>query len=245
MNPINEKTLEHCETLSSAAKKKAVSQYLNIRYAEDRRPFTAYPLKLCSYLTNQYIQPYHYKNLLDLGCGRGDFLHAFAQCGLEVQGLDNTSTDKNIFPETIISSEIEATTLPFKENTFDVVFSKSVIEHIHNTDVFLSEIYRILKPSGMCILMTPDWKAQFKHFYDDYTHVKPFTQMGLSDVIQAHGFTQVEVKRFRQLPFVWKNPNLHWLCDLLSFFPEYFKKYTIVKFSKEWMLLSIAQKPQK
>lgn len=44
--------------------------------------------------------------------------------------------------------------LPYWSNHFDVVVCEQVIEHLHNTTWFLSELYRILKPGGKLLLAT-------------------------------------------------------------------------------------------
>lgn len=41
---------------------------------------------------------------------------------------------------------------PFENDKFDVVFSSQVIEHLHNTRLFVEEIYRVLKPGGTAIV---------------------------------------------------------------------------------------------
>jgi SAM-dependent methyltransferase len=42
----------------------------------------------------------------------------------------------------------------FSDNFFDIIHANQVIEHIHNSDNFISEIYRVLKPGGYAILST-------------------------------------------------------------------------------------------
>lgn len=42
----------------------------------------------------------------------------------------------------------------YKNNQFDVIFSNQVIEHLYDTDNFLDEIYRILKPGGYAVIST-------------------------------------------------------------------------------------------
>jgi 2-polyprenyl-3-methyl-5-hydroxy-6-metoxy-1,4-benzoquinol methylase len=44
--------------------------------------------------------------------------------------------------------------LKYKDNSFDVIHANQVIEHLNNTDMFMSEIYRILKPGGYAVIST-------------------------------------------------------------------------------------------
>ena len=219
------------------------SSYLDVRYASKRRPFTEYPLRLSRYLSETYLRDPSFRKMLELGCGRGEVLHGFAECGFEVLGLDGSLYSERRIQEPIVIADIEGRPIPFASNSVDVIFHKSVIEHIQNTSFFLSEIHRVLRPGGLMIAMTPDWKAQFRHFYDDYTHVRPFTLEGISDAVRAHRFLIRDGRRFRQLPFLWHRPYLHIFSNLLAMLPDKLKSYKIVKFSKEWMLLMVAEKP--
>ena len=45
-------------------------------------------------------------------------------------------------------------TFDFKDNFFDVIHANQVIEHLHNSDNFIGEIYRILKPDGYAVIST-------------------------------------------------------------------------------------------
>lgn len=42
----------------------------------------------------------------------------------------------------------------YEDNTFDVIHANQVIEHLYDSDQFISEIYRILKPNGYAIIST-------------------------------------------------------------------------------------------
>ncbi len=54
--------------------------------------------------------------------------------------------------------------LPFKSNTFDVVLSNQVIEHLFDVDLFVSEIFRILKSGGYAIMGTENLAAWYNIF---------------------------------------------------------------------------------
>jgi len=53
----------------------------------------------------------------------------------------------------VIAGDLEDS-IPFKSNSFNVVLSNQVIEHVCNTDFLLREIYRILKPDGYAVIST-------------------------------------------------------------------------------------------
>lgn len=55
---------------------------------------------------------------------------------------------------------MERDLLPIEDKYFNVVISESVIEHIHNPSIFLSELNRVLKPDGRVIILIPDWHSQ-------------------------------------------------------------------------------------
>jgi 2-polyprenyl-3-methyl-5-hydroxy-6-metoxy-1,4-benzoquinol methylase len=229
-----------------------MSNYLETIYFRDEYSEGKYPQKLCDYLLDSIIKPYfdgevEGKSLVDVGSGKGNHLVGFGRRGLEVSGIDKRSECIDVLKDfDIRDSDIEHDKFPFDENSVDIVFSKSVLEHVSNADNFLSEIFRILKPGGLAVLMTPDWGTQHKIFWDDYTHVKAWTRKGLQNALKMHNFNQVECSLFRQLPLIWKYPKLNILCDITSILPESFKWKDKeesefrewIRFSKEKMLLA-------
>lgn len=219
--------------------------YVAVIYNEGDKPFTQYPDKLARYLFSRYQLPKGSK-ILDLGCGRGEFLKGFIRCGLNGYGVDRSTIAKSICPEAeVLQADLENNTLPFNDNYFDVVFSKSVLEHFYYPEKLVREIYRILNPGGIVITMVPDWESVYKIFYDDYTHRKPFTLNSLRNIFEISGFDKVRVEKIRQLPFLWSLPWLQPFCSFLAVIaPRSLRPYSkLVKFSQEVMLLSTAVKP--
>lgn len=219
--------------------------YVSVIYNEGDRPFTLYPEKLARYLSTRYNLSKGTK-ILDLGCGRGEFLKGFIMCGHEGYGVDRSYIAKTVCPEgEILQSDLENEPLPYSNNSFDVIFSKSVLEHFYYPEKLVQEIYRILKPGGMVITMVPDWESIYKTFYNDYTHRTPFTLASLRDIFVINKFDNVEVEKFRQLPLLWSLPWLSPFCTVVSMLaPRSLRPYSkLVRFSQEMMLLSTAIKP--
>jgi SAM-dependent methyltransferase len=216
--------------------------YLDVRYAESARPYTDYPGKLTEYLTRRHLLGFRGSRLLDLGAGRGEFLHGFAEQGFRAVGVDRSRPAQPRFPELVIEADYEKNALPFEDGAFDVLFNKSVFEHVTDIGKVLGECRRVLAPGGRMISMVPDWSAQFRHFYDDWTHVRPFTLTGLTECIKSHGFELRVSRRFRQLPLLWERPFLNPLADAAALLPERLKSFKFVRFAKEWMLLVVADR---
>ena len=62
----------------------------------------------------------------------------------------------------IKTGDFDKDKLPYEDNFFDIIYSKSLMEHLSNPENFLEEAYRILKPGGKIICMIPDWEANYK-----------------------------------------------------------------------------------
>ncbi len=218
--------------------------YIDVIYDEKVRPHTEYPLQLCKCLFYRFKMNRGDK-LLDVGCGRGDFLKGFKDLELDVCGLDNEKSHSQILKDIEVRyANIENESFPFESHIFDVVFSKSVIEHLFDPENFMRECYRILKPGGRIIIMTPDWISQMKTFFDDYTHRQPYTVTAVEDFLNIFGFKEVSSEVFYQLPILWKYPLLKILSSILRLFVPVTTKSRIkfVRWSVELMILGTGTK---
>lgn len=230
------------------------SDYLNVTYSDSRAPRTEYPSLLGQHLLKQYYK--ETGTILDLGCGRGEFLDVFSDLGFKSCGVDiSPNVEEFSKSHTVKIVDIEREEFPFEEGTFDFVFSKSVIEHMRNPMPALMGAHKALKTGGTAVFMTPSWKHNYKEaFYVDYTHVTPFTRLSLKDAMTIAGFKDVKVTYFYQLPFLWKRPYLKFISKLISALPIPYnpihevpwgvsnKINKLIRFSKEPMLLATAKK---
>lgn len=177
-------------------------------------------------------------SLLELGCGDGTYVNLFNKYCLSSVGVDK-------------EVDLEKDTLPYADNSFDFVFTKSTIEHVTNTGHFLSEAKRVLKPEGKILILTPSWEFNYRWFYDDPTHVKPFHRKGLQDILRLHDFTLVNVEYFYHLPFTWDNEYGKFLASCIRKLTPDFLRWkdkeeqdmnVLIRFSKEVQLLGVATK---
>lgn len=128
-------------------------------------------------------------SVLDIGAGNSPW-KSFLGKNANYVGLDtyvaknfNMKNNKEII---YYSGEI----FPFSENKFSHALCIEVLEHIFNTEVFLSEIFRCLEPNGKLILTVP-WSARRHHLPYDYFR---FTPEALKQLFINKGFTNIEVE---------------------------------------------------
>lgn len=95
---------------------------------------------------------------LDYGAGRGNVKQMnFKDIARFVAGID---AEKAVFENPFLHEakllDLTNSIIPYADNTFDVVFSDNVIEHVENPGVVFKEIQRVLKPGGVFLAKTPN-----------------------------------------------------------------------------------------
>ena len=163
--------------------------------------------------------------------------------------MDLSNFSINYCPKAQISViDMTKEKIPYQDSSFDVVYSKSFIEHFYYPEKIFAEAYRVLKPGGILITLTPEWEYIYKSFYEDYTHRTPFTKTSIKDIHLITGFHNIQVESFKQLPILWKRNFFVFFFKFFSFLtrvfiPDYFRISTKwIRFSKELMILSKAEK---
>ena len=113
--------------------------YANIKKAEDHSHFV---------MVQKFIDKNDLKNkkCLEIGCGRG----AFQNMVEDYTGFDISSIVKKYHRKNFFSGSAEK--LPFKDNSFNALWTINVLEHIIDPEKALMEMRRVLKPGGMLYL---------------------------------------------------------------------------------------------
>lgn len=134
--------------------------------------------------------------ILDAGCGSSMIIQSLNNAiGMDVNADKLRFLRRSGVPLLRASSFA----LPFKDGAFDCVISSQVIEHIPYDEVLFSEMWRVLQPSGILIIGTPDyatlgWKIiepLYGHLipggYRD-EHITHYTRQSLTEVLERQGF---------------------------------------------------------
>lgn len=100
----------------------------------------------------------HAKTILDLGCGyTAPDLARIPTTSCLKFGVDLV---EDLRPDTapgVTFLRSDVGSLPFAQDGFDLVISKSVIEHLVNPIIVWAEVARVLRPGGRFVFLTPNW----------------------------------------------------------------------------------------
>lgn len=155
-----------------------------------------------------WIAPYLGEVVVDLGCGRGDWLAVAMGHGHRVLGVE---------PNAVLAQEAVARGVPVvveeglvwlraqPAGSVAVLSALHVVEHLPFAALlaWLVEAARVVRPGGLLFLETPNPENGYvatHHFYNDPTHVRPLTPELLAFALSWAGFAQVEVVRLHPLP---------------------------------------------
>ena len=138
--------------------------------------------------------------VLDLGCGRGEWLQLMREAGVPAQGIDSSSEMVSHCQDSGLTAE-RADLLQFLRDTPDrslaVLTAFHVLEHLHWKEVVevMEHTARILLPGGIVIFETPNpqnLQVATYGFYLDPTHVRPLPSELLCFLAEMNGLSEVE-----------------------------------------------------
>jgi 2-polyprenyl-3-methyl-5-hydroxy-6-metoxy-1,4-benzoquinol methylase len=152
------------------------------------------------------------RNILDIGCYDGTFLGLIRNRQNNFLGLDASDwgieqcRKKNVHAQQFFFDD--SSPLPFENNFFDLVVAGEIIEHIYDTDLFLEEIKRILKPQGKILLSTPNIASFGRRLLllfgknpiiettpnepNSSGHIRYFTFESIGQLLKKHNFSVIK-----------------------------------------------------
>ena len=165
------------------------------------------------------------RTICDLGCGNGHIAGRLGLHGYQVTGIDASRSGIQIaqktypevkFVEALINRDLNGL------QTFDLVISSDVIEHLYRPSDLLEAAGSLLKPGGHVLVGTP-YHGYLKnvalavtgrmdsHFsaLHDGGHIKFFSVNTLSQLMTAHSFEDLSFTFYGRAPWLWKNMICH------------------------------------
>lgn len=144
--------------------------------------------------------------IIDLGCGRGEWLQLMQELGFEGKGIDLDEGMLSYCHDLGLNVE-KGDVISYLESIPDmsvsIVSSFHLIEHIgfDNVKKLVEESFRILKPGGLLIMETPNPEniiVSTNNFYLDPTHVTPIPSLLLSFLTEHQGFERTKILRLQE-----------------------------------------------
>jgi SAM-dependent methyltransferase len=108
-------------------------------------------------------------SLLDIGSGTGHFARTMKDAGWQVKGIEINERARNFsilqFGLEVIGPELIGT---LEANSFDCITLWHVLEHFQHPFKYISDITRLMKPGGLCIIALPNRNSYDALYYGQY-----------------------------------------------------------------------------
>ena len=180
-----------------------------------------------------FVQPvcaaYPEALVLDLGCGRGEWLELLQKHAISAMGVDLDTGMLEACQQLNLKVQCQDALESLKQlqdGSASVISAFHLVEHLpfdHVKDL-VAECQRVLKPGGLLIMETPNpenFMVATQSFYLDPTHLRPIPPDLLAFVPEYLGYEPVKILRLQETAGVKTNPNLSMLDVLTGASPDY------------------------
>ncbi len=133
-------------------------------------------------------------NLLDIGCGTGNFLKKMQSNGWTVTGIEPNNTARAIANSktnnTVFKTEKLTTLQP---TSFNVITLWHVLEHLPDLEAHIQLFKKLLKPNGILIIAVPNYKSYDAQYYKEFwaaydvpRHLWHFSKNGIKSIFKKY-----------------------------------------------------------
>jgi SAM-dependent methyltransferase len=146
--------------------------------------------------------------VLDVGCGRGEFLALCHERGIDARGVDTNERSVSDLLQRGLDvglSAIPECFAPLADNSLGAVLAMHVVEHLPVDTLFalFRESARVLRSGGLLMIETPNAESMAMSagdFWRDPTHIAPRHPAALTVLAREHGFAIEEIRAVHELP---------------------------------------------
>jgi 2-polyprenyl-3-methyl-5-hydroxy-6-metoxy-1,4-benzoquinol methylase len=158
-------------------------------------------------------------NLLDIGCGTGEFLNVFKEAKWSTVGIEpDEQTRKNASQKYSLNIYPEAYLQELKNESFEIITMWHVLEHVPLLNERIEDLKKLIKPNGIIIIAVPnsnslDAEIYKEHWaaYDVPRHLYHFTPQTLELIFKKHG-----LKLFNTLPMLFDSFYVSMLSEKIK-----------------------------
>ena len=98
------------------------------------------------------------KKVLEIGGGNGYQASIIKSWGSEILSIDTEINNNEKYFEV---KKYDGINFPFRDESFDIVYSSNVLEHVKDLDLLIRETKRVIKPTGIIIHLIPSTTWRF------------------------------------------------------------------------------------
>jgi len=168
--------------------------------------------------------------VLDVGCGRGEWLGLLKENNITAKGLDFNDVMVNKCRDAglaVVRSDAVAYLRGLESESLGMITGFHIVEHLPFTTMMalLDESLRVLKPGGMVIFETPNPENIMVgacSFYTDPSHINPIPPATLSFLVEDRGYVNIEVLRLHP------NESVHVEDPLLNHYFTIGQDYAVI-----------------
>jgi SAM-dependent methyltransferase len=147
-------------------------------------------------------------DVVDVGCGRGEFLELLADAGIRGRGIDlnhEMVEQCRVRGLDVIEADAVGYLSTLDDASIGGLFAAQVVEHLQPDDLlrFLELAFHKIRPGGRIVLETLNpacWVAFFESYIRDITHVWPLHPETLKYLVLASGFTRADIEYRSPVP---------------------------------------------
>ncbi|PYR56923.1 MAG: hypothetical protein DMF91_20715 [Acidobacteria bacterium] len=163
-------------------------------------------------------------DVVDIGCGRGEFLDLLKQAGVPARGVDvnrEMAADARERGLDAVEGDALAYLSLRPEASLGGLFAAQVVEHLEPSYLMrlLATAFQKLRPGSPIVLETINpacWLAFFSSYLRDFTHVRPIHPDTLQYLLQASGFERVTIRYSAPVPEHTKMQAVHLTAETLA-----------------------------
>lgn len=160
--------------------------------------------------------------VLDVGCATGYFLEVARDRGWDVHGVELSEYSARIaqgkFGDRVHNGTLEDAC--FDDGSFDLVTLSDLVEHVPDPVIFMGEVWRILNPGGLVLIVTPNvasiserlMRGRWSHYKEE--HLFYFSPQTIRQLLSMAGFETLLVESAS------KFLNLKYILSQLTTYPH-------------------------